>query len=109
MNDKDAIARDLARFHHESEPEIVSIYRILSLSEDDPREPVKLLEVNPETAPAGFVPIAFGRSEDVPHPWVIVEITPLEFEKLGELNWPQGWTLGEKLYETALGSYDASA
>lgn len=70
-------------------------------SEQDVNEPVKLLEVNPETSPSGIFPIAFGPDPPrIPFSSVIVEVTEGEFEKInaGGMPLPEGWRLGETLY-----------
>jgi hypothetical protein len=109
MNAKEDVARRLAAAHREVDPSIVRIVRITTAGEENPAEPVKLLEVNPDTSPSGIVPIAFGSAGGNPFPSVVIEVTPAEFEKLRrqELQLPSGWTLGEMLYEAAGAASDA--
>ena len=101
MNDKTAIAQALADAHRGIEPSIVRIRRITSPDESDPSEPVKLLEVNPDTSPSGIVPIYFGPSSKVPAPSVLVEITPKEYDDIerGDLKLPPGWKLDVTLFD----------
>jgi hypothetical protein len=107
---KDDIARKLAVEHGHVESSIVQIFRILTSDqdEDNPAEPLKLLEVNRDTSPSGIVPIAFGPARDVPFPSVIVEVTPDEFAMINrrELQLPAGWQVGEALYEAPGASSD---
>ena len=103
MEKKSAIAQALASLHSETVPSIELIQRLLAskLTEQSEQEPVKLLEVNPETSASGIVPIAFGADPpEVLHPSVVVEVTPEEYEKVkrGDLSLPAGWTLGEVLF-----------
>jgi hypothetical protein len=101
---KSEVAKTLADAHREIEPGIRRIVRVVTDQESDASEPVKLLEVNPETSPSGVVPIAFGPDPPrVPFPSVIIEVTEGEFEAIraGELPLPHGWRLSETIYPTA--------
>jgi hypothetical protein len=103
MPEKNEIAKLLAESHRAMEPAINRIVRIVADGEDEVREPVKLLEVNPATSPSGILPIAFGADPPrVPYPAVIVEVTEEEFEQIsaGMLPLPSGWRLGDTLYPT---------
>ena len=101
MKTKDEVARELAEAHRKFEPDITRIQRITTTEEENPNEPVKLLEVNPETPPSGIVPVAFGAVNGLPYPSVVVEVTPDEYDRLkgGELTLPAGWALGETLFD----------
>ena len=56
MSDKDVVAQSLARFHYSTQPEITEIFRLNAPhSEEWLAEPIKLLEVNPDTVPTGSV------------------------------------------------------
>jgi hypothetical protein len=103
MTVKEDTAKKQAEAHRRIEPSILRIMRIVTSGEESPAEPVKLLEVNRDTSPSGIVPIAFGPTEGVPFPSVVVEVTPDEYEKLtrNQLELPAGWKLGETLYEVA--------
>ncbi|MBC7773175.1 MAG: hypothetical protein H7210_11810 [Pyrinomonadaceae bacterium] len=93
---KDAVARSLAEAHRLTDPEITMIFRIEKPGqESNPAEPVKLLEVNPNTTASGIMPVKL-----MPHapsgiffPSVIVEVHPTELEDLknGNLLLPNGW------------------
>ncbi len=104
MPEKDEVARLLAEAHRTVEPTIRCIIRLLADREDDAREPVKLLEVNPATSPSGIFPIAFTVDPPpVPYSLVVVEVTEAEFEQIsaGRLPLPAGWRLGNTLYPVA--------
>jgi hypothetical protein len=99
--DKDQVARMLAEAHRGFDPGISRIIRLVADSEHESNEPVKLLEVNPETSPSGIFPIAFGPDPPrIPFPSVVIEVTEGEFEEInsGGLPLPEGWRLGETLY-----------
>jgi len=60
--------------------------------EDDPNEPIKLLEVNAATLSTGSVePFGFTPTQSVPFRTVIAEVTPEEFERIrkNEIGLPQ--------------------
>ena len=104
MLDKKDVARTLAEAHRRVDPEIRCIIRVVAEREDDPAEPVKLLEVNSDTPRAGIVPIAFGAAPpEVPFPSVIIEVTEDELKEIrsGSLPLPNGWRLQGTLYPTA--------
>jgi hypothetical protein len=99
--EKSQFAKALADAHRFYDPGIVRIIRLVADSEHDSHEPVKLLEVNPDTSPSGIVPIAFGADPPrVPFPSVVVEVTEREFQEInsGGMLLPDGWRLGETLY-----------
>jgi hypothetical protein len=103
MSDKSEIARALADAHRKVEPGIRRIIRVVADREDDSAEPVKLLEVNPDTPRAGIVPIAFGADPpEVPFPSVVIEVTEGELADIqaGSLRLPHGWRLEDTLYPT---------
>lgn len=94
--DKDEVARDLIAWHFQIEPEITKIYRVQVENEDREDEPIKLLEVNPESAETGRVDsFFFDPAGDITYPSVIAEVTPRELEliRLQLLALPEGWSL----------------
>jgi hypothetical protein len=98
--DKDAVARRLADAHRALEPAISGIYRLEAPGrENDPTEPIKLLEVNPNTTVSGIVPVGLSThpSSGIDYPSIVVEIHPSEFTQLrhGELRLPDGWLFNE--------------
>jgi hypothetical protein len=101
LRHKREIARVLADAHRKVEPGISRIIRVVADQEDNSDEPVKLLEVNPDTPRAGIVPIAFGPNPpEVPFPSVVIEVTEGELEAIrtGSLPLPHGWRLEDTLY-----------
>ena len=64
-------------------------------------EPVKLLEVNPNTIAVGVQPIYFAAdaAAGIRFPSVVIEVTPEEYQQIldGHLPLPQGWALAEIL------------
>src|SRR5437588_12414581 len=85
MPDKDEIARVIAEAHRRVEPAINRIVRVVAdeNSEADSSEPIKLLEVNPDTSASGILPIGFGADPpNVPFRSVVVEVTHVEFDDI---------------------------
>lgn len=106
MGQKDSIALELANSHRNFEPSINRIVRLVTEAEQDEREPVKLLEVNPATSPSGVFPIAFAADPpQIPYPSVVVEVTEEEFDliRTGKLALPFGWRLDKTLYPATTG------
>lgn len=97
MRTRDAVAEELAGAHFAAEPDIERIFRLVGPNEDDPQEPVKLLEVNPNTIPEGIVPVQFGPdfAGGTGCSTGIIEITPEEFEQVrtGALPLPNEWRM----------------
>ncbi len=100
MQTKDQVAARLAETHYLLEGGMRQIFRIRNdAAEDAAAEPIKFLEVNADTVPAGILPVYFGAHEErgIPYATVIVDVTPDEFERLQahELTLPDGWRVGE--------------
>jgi hypothetical protein len=102
VSDKDEVARILAHKHYDIEPGITRIFKLRDKPEFESLAgaPIKLLEINADTAPAGIMPLHFGPvpGSGISYPSVIVEVTPDEFERIQsrELKLPDGWTIGEE-------------
>jgi hypothetical protein len=98
---KAVAARRLARTHSRVDGGILKAFHITGAHEDDPAEPLKLLEVSRNTPANGVVPVFFGAEPDtgIPYSSVIVEITPDEFKQLkrGALRLPNDWRLGDEI------------
>ena len=100
MSDKENAALSLAQMHFRYEPGMCEIYRLIDVDADeqDPSEPIKLLEVNADTFPSGILPLGF---DPIPasgnFPSVIIQVTPAEFHKVqcGELQLPAGWQISQ--------------
>jgi len=100
---RNAVAKRLAEAHYTVEPVIAEIFQLLAPGEQDAQredEPIKLLEVNPDTPPVGIVPIEFGPDfrADIPYPSIIVEVAPDEYRRLKQrkLKLPNRWRIGRK-------------
>lgn len=80
---------------------MLEIFRISAAgnAEADPKEPIKLLEINADTSATGILPIYLPALPDkgITFPSVIVEITPQESVQLraNALTLPNGWTIGD--------------
>lgn len=93
MNDKTHAAEFLINRHFEVEPGMEVIYRIVGDNEDDPNEPIMLLEVNADSLPTReFNAFGFAPSKDVPFRTLVAEVTPEELETLRrERRLPPHW------------------
>lgn len=109
VKSKNDVAQELASFHAEVEQSVVKVIRLRTNREDDPSEPIKLLELNRNTIQSGIVPVYFGPSDEVPFPSVVVEVTETEFGNVERqtLKLPEGWRLGEILFPTPIGELGA--
>ena len=101
MPNKDAVAAELIHWHFQIEPGLVAVYRVTNDRESDPKEPIKLIEVNADTIATGsFEAYGFAAPREVPFPTLIAEVTPDELAELrrnGRL--PAGWDVdGAKQY-----------
>ena len=103
MPTKEDVAERLAHIHYRGEQGMTHVFRLLASDEAEARadEPIKLLEVNADTIPAGIMPLQFGPdpSSGICYRTVIVEITPGEFAQIseGKLKLPEDWELGDLL------------
>ena len=95
MPDKTRVAEELIRWHFEVEPDLDRVYRVLSEHEDDPDEPIKLLEVNTSTVGTGRLEaFGFAPTFEVPFPTLIAEVTPRDLERMRQTGTlPRGWDL----------------
>jgi hypothetical protein len=104
---KEAVAEELARAHYDVDRDLEVVIRLLAPDEGeaDDSEPIKLLEVNQATVPAGIQPVYFGShpASGMVYPSVVVEITPDEFNEttLDELEKRFGWRRGPEIYRRA--------
>ena len=95
-------ALQLARTHSRLESTISAIGYITSDSENNPHEPIKLLEINSAISASVFFPVAFGPSDTIPFKRILVELTPKEAKDLenGKLEGcPDNWKIEEWLYK----------
>ena len=95
-------AKSLAKAHFGVEPYLKHVHLLKPINEEDPNEPIKLLEVVEGTIERGIEPLAFvaDPARGIEYPSVIVEISPREYEALqhGKLDFgSHGWSLGDEL------------
>lgn len=98
MPTKDEAVQELVDWHFEVDPEITEIYRFLGPNEDDPREPIKLLDVTTGTLVAGRVmTFGFGPTPEIPYSTVVATITPEEMEQIArqQMPLPSDWNLNQ--------------
>lgn len=96
MLTREEAAQELIDWHYTIDPRMTQAIRLLSANEDDPREPLKFLEVSPDTIASGNVmTFTFGPAGDIPYNMRIATITPEEMEQVrrGEMSMPEGWSL----------------
>lgn len=98
---KKRAATKLAEAHFRTDPQLRQVYLLQSPHEDDPDEPIKLLEIVEGTIERGVEPIAFAADPDrgLKYRSVIVEISPREYGNgnLKKQLASRGWTVGEEL------------
>jgi hypothetical protein len=77
-------ARSLAKAHFAVEPNLKRVCLIEPLDSEDPREPIKLLEVVEGTIERGIEPLAFTAdpARGIDYPSIIVEVSPAEYEDI---------------------------
>jgi hypothetical protein len=95
-------ATDLANKHFGVEPYLKHIFLLEPLREEDPDEPIKLLEVVEGTLEQGIEPMGFvaDPAHGTDYPFVVVDISPHEYESIleGKLVLDdEGWTIGREL------------
>jgi len=93
---KDSIAELLIDWHFQVEPGMEQILRIVSPKEDEPDEPIKLLEVSRDTFNTGRVDtLTFAASGDITYPSRVAIVTPEEYQSIlnGSIPMPKDWDL----------------
>lgn len=100
---RESIAKDLVDHHTTTNTELTKVLWYARDGGDREDDPLKLLEVNPDTVPAGILPIYFGKSHDVGLPVVIIEVTAEEYAMVeaGELSLPESWDSATVLHPAA--------
>ena len=95
------------KLHFTIEPGIELIIQLVASTEReaDPKEPIKLLEVNQYTTANGIHPVFFGAhaASGIFYPSVIVEVTPGEYEQIERdpTSLPNGWRRGREFAKAA--------
>lgn len=97
---KESVAQQLAQSHREADGTITKIFRLVAPGrENDPNEPIKLLEVTPNSTASGIMPVMLPAHapSGIAYPSIVVEIHPTELPQLldGKLRLPPGWELDE--------------
>lgn len=95
-------ATDLAKKHFGVEPYLKHVFLLEPVDEEDPDEPIKLLEVVEGTLERGIEPIGFvaDGAHGVEYPVVIVDVSPNEYEAIREGKLVldnDGWRIGKEL------------
>lgn len=102
MPSKEDIAEQLAHAHYNTDPTITQIFRYAAQEgEDNPDEPIKLLELNGDTSQSGVIPVYFGpdAASGVYYPSVVIEIHPSEYPRVlsGSLPLPDRWDMAQAI------------
>ena len=92
---KDEAARGLIRRHFDTDPAIVRVYRILNDKEEDPKEPIKLLEISSDAVPTEVLDMfGFAPDPDMPFYLVFGILTPEDFREIRDRGaLPAEWDL----------------
>jgi hypothetical protein len=96
-------ARNLARAHFQAEPHLECVAILEPLREEDPREPIRLVEVVDGTIERGIEPIAFppNPARGLDYPLWIIELSPNEYRPVradGKVRFrEQEWEIGEEI------------
>jgi len=95
-------AQKLAQDHRRVEPDLKHIFLLTSDREDDPREPIKLLEVLDSTLSDEIMPISFSAdpARGIAYPCSIIEMSTRDFQarktKMIQFR-GRRWKIGEDL------------
>jgi len=111
MSDRLEEAKRLAQIHYESgSTSQVYIATSSTGGQENPEDPIKLIEVNDDTLPSGIVPLQFGPLPNlgITHVSTIIEVTGEEFQQIesGELQLPPGWENRTPIHPPATASTD---
>jgi hypothetical protein len=95
-------AKTLAKAHFGVEPNLTRICLIEPFNEQDPDDPIKLLEVVEGTIERGIEPVGFTAdpAHGIGYPSIVVEISPTEDKAIRERGGRIGfedWTVGREL------------
>ena len=95
-------AESLAKGHFRVEPNLKHIHLIEPMDEQDPNDPIRLLEVVEGTLAIGIEPIGFTAdpAHGIDYPSMIVEISPEEYKSVrtGTIRFADSdWTIGREL------------
>jgi len=95
-------AKEIAKFHYDIDDDMRHIFLLGPVREDDPHEPIKLLEVVDNAVESWIMPVSFPSNAGLglPYPHMIVELSPREFERIDPANIPfrgKTWAIVEEL------------
>jgi hypothetical protein len=95
-------AQSMAAAHFRVEPNLKHIHLIEPLNDQDPSDPIKLLEVVEGTLEVGIEPVGFTAdpARGIDYPSIIIEISPAEFQSMGsgKVRFSNSeWTIGKEL------------
>jgi hypothetical protein len=96
-------AENIAKAHFAVEPRLTRINLIEPLNDQDPNDPIKLLEVVEGTIERGIEPVAFPSdpARGIEYSSVVVEVSPTEYDAIrtGELGFgnDNSWKIGREL------------
>ena len=96
-------ARKLARAHFRVEPHLKWVFVLNPIHDQDPRDPIRLLEVVEGTLENGFEPVAFAPdpAHGINYPFQVIEISPSEYKsvrKTGQVRFGgRDWKIGEEV------------
>lgn len=78
------VAMSLAKAHFSVEPNLKRVCLIEPFDNEDPNDPIKLLEVVEGTIERGIEPVAFTADpvHGIDYPSIIVEVSPAEYEDI---------------------------
>ena len=101
-NSKLETAKYLAKAHFRVEPNLKHVYLLKPLNEDDPRDPIKLLEIVEGTLEGEIMPVGFAADpgRGIEYPFLIVELSPREYQEIedNKLRFREyDWTVGQEL------------
>ena len=100
MSERDTAAEALIKQHFALDEDATAIIRLLVDTEEDPSEPVKLIEATSSTVETGHVTFfGFAPWGDFRYPLAIAQVTPAELEKIadGSIVLPDGWSLAHSI------------
>ncbi len=95
-------AESMAKGHFQVEPNLKHVHLIVPMDDQDPNDPIRLLEVVEGTLATGIQPIGFTAdpAHGIEYPSIIVEISPAEYESVlnGKVCFAnREWTVGREL------------
>jgi len=96
-------AKRLAKAHFQVEPHLQYVFLLRPLDDQDPKDPIRLLEVVEGTIERGFEPVAFAPdpARGIDYPSLVIEISPAEYKSVkreGQVRLGNHvWEIGEEV------------